>query len=93
MPLKWSDLDFDGLTLLVQRSIVHGRVADVKTEYSRDRVPLDPALAEMLLKYKHRCYPTPVRVALRESGDGQAVQPGHDSTETHPQGRNTGRIR
>ena len=27
MPLRWSDFDFDDLTLLVQRSMVHGRVA------------------------------------------------------------------
>jgi integrase len=47
--LKWGDFDFDGLTLLVQRSIVHGRVGDVKTEYSRDRVPLDPALVQALI--------------------------------------------
>jgi integrase len=56
MPLRRSDFDFEGLSLLVQRSIVHGRVADVKTEYSKDRVPLDPALAEILLRHKDRCY-------------------------------------
>jgi integrase len=39
--LKWADFDFEGLTLLVQRSRVHGRVGDVKTEYSRDSVPLE----------------------------------------------------
>ncbi len=37
--LKWEDFDFQELTLMVQRSIVHGRVGDVKTEYSRDSVP------------------------------------------------------
>jgi integrase len=58
MPLRWSDFDFDDLTLLVQRSVVHGRVADVKTEYSKDRVPLDPALVEMLLRYRAQCYPS-----------------------------------
>jgi len=52
MPLRWSDFDFDDLTLLIQRSVVHGRVADVKTEYSKDRVPLDPALVRILLQYR-----------------------------------------
>jgi integrase len=52
MPLKWSDLDFEDRTLLVQRSMVHGRASDVKTEYSRDRVPLDPALIEILLAHR-----------------------------------------
>jgi integrase len=59
MPLRWSDFDFDDRALLVQRSAVHGRVADVKTEYSKDRVPLDPALVEILLRYRPECYPAP----------------------------------
>lgn len=52
-------LRFDGLTLLVQRSIVHGRVGDVKTEYSRDSVPLDPALAQSLMQHKKQSYLAP----------------------------------
>jgi hypothetical protein len=32
----------------VQRGIVHGRVADTKTEYSTDDLPLDPGFAELL---------------------------------------------
>lgn len=57
--LQWQDFDFDGLTLLVQRSVVHGRVGDVKTEYSRDSVPLDIAVVEALLLHRERCVPTP----------------------------------
>jgi integrase len=52
--LQWGDFDFQRLTLLVQRSIVHGRVGDVKTEYSRDSVPLDPALVQALMQHKER---------------------------------------
>ncbi|MBM3728407.1 MAG: site-specific integrase [Acidobacteria bacterium] len=58
MPLKWSDLDFDNRTLLVQRSMVHGKGADVKTEYARDHVPLDPALIEILLAHRKRYHRT-----------------------------------
>ena len=58
MALRWGDFDFEKFTLLVQRSIVDGRVGDVKTEYSRDEVPLDPLLAGSLLRYRDRCYPT-----------------------------------
>jgi len=61
LALQWSDFDFPALTLLVQRSIVHGRVGDVKTEYSRDSVPLDPALAEVLVEHKKRSLPTSER--------------------------------
>ena len=31
--LRWCDFDFDNLSLLVQRSRVHGKDGDVKTEY------------------------------------------------------------
>jgi integrase len=57
--LRWQDFDFPRLILLVQRSIVHGRVGDVKTEYSRDSVPLDLALVEVLMQHQGRCIPTP----------------------------------
>jgi len=57
--LQWRDFDFSGRTLLIQRSVVHGRVGDVKTEYSRDSVPLDTAVVEALMLHKERCFPTP----------------------------------
>ena len=57
--LQCGDFDFEELTLLIQRSIVHGRVGDVKTEYSRDSVPLDPALVETLMQHKGRSFSTP----------------------------------
>jgi integrase len=57
--LQWGDFNFQELTLLVQRSIVHGRVGDVKTEYSRDSVPLDPALVQALMQHKERSFSAP----------------------------------
>ena len=57
--LQWAGFDFEKATLLIQRGVVHGRVDDVKTEYSRDSVPLAPELAAELLAYRERCYPTP----------------------------------
>jgi integrase len=36
----------------VQRAIVAGRVDTVKTKYSQKRMPLDPALAEVLWSWK-----------------------------------------
>ena len=56
--LQWRDFDFEKSTLLVQRGVVHGRVDDVKTEYSRDVVPIAPELARELLAYRDGCYPT-----------------------------------
>src|SRR5277367_595053 len=50
--LQWGDFDFEGRTVLVQHSVVGGRVDEVKTEYSKDDVPLDPRLAEVLLHWR-----------------------------------------
>jgi integrase len=50
--LQWGDFDFENRTVLVQRSVVGGRIDDVKTEYSKDDVPIDPRLAEVLLQWR-----------------------------------------
>jgi integrase len=52
LALKWMDVDWDKLTILVRRAIVSGHVDDVKTRYSRAAVPLDPAVAEVLHRWK-----------------------------------------
>lgn len=56
--LQWRDFDFQKSTLLVQRGVVHGRVDDVKTEYSRDAVPVAPELVKELMEHRSRYYPT-----------------------------------
>jgi integrase len=58
MGLQWLDFDFENSTVLVQRGVVHGRVGEVKTEYSKDHLPLDSLLIEKLQEYRKRCYPT-----------------------------------
>jgi integrase len=50
--LQWCDFSFENRSVLVQRSVVGGRVDDVKTEYSKDDVPLDARLAEALLSWR-----------------------------------------
>lgn len=52
LALQWQDIDFDELTITLRRAIVHGRIGDMKTEASQDPLPLDPALAEALLRWK-----------------------------------------
>jgi integrase len=59
MALPWGDFDFKNGTILVQRSIVHGRVGPVKTESSHDLVPISPRLLRVLVQYRAKCYPTP----------------------------------
>jgi integrase len=55
LALKWSDFDFENSTLQVVRGVVHGRVSDVKSEYSEDELPLDSAFGEVMLAWKVRC--------------------------------------
>jgi integrase len=52
--LKWSDFDWENLSVYIRRAIVAGRVDDVKTEYSEAPLPLDPALAEVILEWRRR---------------------------------------
>jgi integrase len=55
LALKWSDFDFEEGTLMITRGTVHGRIGRVKTDYSEDEMPLDPAFAEILLRWKALC--------------------------------------
>lgn len=52
--LKWRDIDWQNLSIQVRRAMVAGRLDDVKTEYSDAPVPLDPALAEVMLNWKRK---------------------------------------
>src|SRR6266567_2030327 len=58
--LQWDDFDFEKNLLLVQRSFVSGHVDDVKTEYSRDYVPLHESLVEILLAWSKDALTTKV---------------------------------
>ncbi len=53
--LQWRDIDFESLILRAQRGVVQGRVNRVKSEYSEDEVPLDPAVAETLRRWRESC--------------------------------------
>jgi integrase len=52
--LKWSDFDWQNLSVHIRRAIVSGRVDDVKTEYSEAPLPLDPALAEVIFEWRRK---------------------------------------
>jgi hypothetical protein len=80
MPLKWSDLNFDDCTLLVQRSMVHGRGADVKTEDSRDHVSGSPVRS---LSFRPNDSLTIPRMALSIDFRGSvSFPPGYPSYRT-----------
>jgi integrase len=50
--LTWGDFDWANSTMFVRRAIVDGVVDEVKTKYSKAGLPLDPALAGMMLRWK-----------------------------------------
>ena len=50
--LKWSDFDWHKNTVLIQRGVIANRIDAVKTKYSRKRLPLDPALAQLLHEWR-----------------------------------------
>ena len=50
--LQWGDIDFESLTVKIQRSFVEGSVYPTKTEASESTLPLDPDLAAILLNHK-----------------------------------------
>jgi integrase len=56
--LQWRDIDFHSRVLRAQRGVVQGRVDRVKSEYSEDDVPLDPAVVQLLLIWRKTCPPT-----------------------------------
>lgn len=52
--LQWGDLDFENLTVKVQRSFVEGAIYPTKTEASTSELPLDTDLAGLLIDHKAR---------------------------------------
>ncbi|HEX5482252.1 MAG TPA: tyrosine-type recombinase/integrase [Terriglobia bacterium] len=54
--LQWRDLDFDNLSVKVQRSVIEGRVFETKNQASEGVLPLDAGLAESLRAHKSRSF-------------------------------------
>ncbi len=50
--LKWGDIDFESLTVKIQRSVVEGHVYPTKTEASEGVLPLAPELARSLQAHR-----------------------------------------
>jgi len=74
LALKWSDIDFEHLTMRVTRKIVNGRVDEDR--YSEDDLPMDPDFATHLLDWKRQCPTSPENWVF---ANPQAGQPYHAS--------------
>ena len=76
-----------------RRSVVHGRVGDVKTEYSRDSVPFDTAVVKALMLHTGNGRSRHKRAGCLPIRSKEAVPPGGDSEKAHPHGWCRGRDR
>jgi integrase len=54
--LQWGDISWSEGTVMVERSVVHGRTGETKTEYSRKPVPLDPELVLQLRQWREQAF-------------------------------------
>jgi len=52
--LRWGDIEWEKLTVLIQRSVVEGKVYETKTEASHKPMPIDPQIAETLLTFRRQ---------------------------------------
>lgn len=50
--LIWADIDWENLTISIQRSAVGGRIYQTKTKASHRLMPIDPTVAEALLRFR-----------------------------------------
>ena len=90
--LQWGNFNFEDRSVLVQRSVVGGRVDDVKTEYSRDDVPLDASLAEVLLQWRHATVFPEMRIGFLPILTREAVPPGELAKVADQTGCEAGRV-
>lgn len=73
LALRWEHINFETGEMLVQQGVVNGRIGRVKTEASNDYIPLDPAFAQILLKWKGESttglvFPSPVNGQCYNAG-------------------------
>jgi integrase len=54
MGLQWGDFDWENFSVMVQRSVVHGRVGDTKTQASFWPLPVDARLMAPLQEFRNR---------------------------------------
>lgn len=76
LALKWSDVDFESLSMRVSRAVVRGVVDEVKTEYSEDDLPLDPDFATELLNWQLQCPPSKDGWIFPSPVTGRPYEPG-----------------
>jgi integrase len=88
--MKWSDFDWQDLSVYIRRAIASGRLDEVTTEYSEAPLPLDPALAEVIFEWRRKVSFVPTRTSFlrRPSRREKALHPlEHAAQPTEPSRR------
>src|SRR5437899_2936971 len=78
--LRWEDVNFADLTIWARRSVVDNVVGPVKTETSQKPIPVDPFIAEDLMRWKGiSSYPSPEQYVFAtdspRAGENRGRQP------------------
>jgi len=55
MGLRWTGINFEGLVIEIREGYARSQVTKLKSECSRDELPLDPDVATILLEWKRLC--------------------------------------
>jgi len=55
MGLRWSGINFESLVIEIREGYARSQVTKLKSECSRDELPLDPDVATILLEWKRLC--------------------------------------
>jgi len=53
--LRWTSIDFEHLIMEVKEGYARSQVTELKSEASRDELPLDPDVATVLLEWRRLC--------------------------------------
>ncbi len=52
--LKWENFDQRGLNIFIRQGVVNGHEDDVKTPSSKSELPIDPSIAEVLIRWREQ---------------------------------------
>jgi len=55
MGLRWGGINFESLVIEIREGYARSQVTKLKSECSRDELPLDPGVATILLEWKRLC--------------------------------------
>src|SRR5258706_586663 len=83
MGLRWNLMDFESLVMEIREGYARSQVTMLKSECSKDELPLDPEVATILMKWKPLC-PDTWRLGFFQTADKQTLRFWFGSEESAP---------